>query len=116
MYSIAQWRGRFGNKNNLYNLLKKRLLNNEQIIVKDVYRSLIDIDDLKLICDNCIHLKNEIVSVCYIEKIKVIEIVNIIANLLNIEPNIKMMSITENLHIENSFIVNEFLKNKTIGT
>jgi hypothetical protein len=112
IFKIPNIVGFGGSENNIFNFFKKKILNKDEILVKDVYRSLIDIDDLILICENCMYLKNEIVYLSFIEKIKVIDIVNMISNELKIKPNIKIDMSSEDFNTENSDIVNDFIKNK----
>jgi nucleoside-diphosphate-sugar epimerase len=72
-----------GNINNIFNYLNKKIINDELIKVQNVNRSLIDIDDVKNICEYCFNLKNKILNISNIEIIKVIDIVNIMSSELN---------------------------------
>jgi hypothetical protein len=112
IFKIPNIVGVGGNKNNLFNFFKKKIIDKDQIIVKDTYRSLIDADDLKIICDYFLYLNNEVIYISYIERIKVIDIVNIIGDELKIEPNIKIEYKSSDSNFENSNIINEFIKNK----
>jgi nucleoside-diphosphate-sugar epimerase len=97
---LSQVVGNGGNKNTLLNFICRKLKMNEEIIVyKKAYRSLIDVDDVKRIVDivldqqdkKCIYM-----AVPFIEKLLVKEIVNLVARWLNIIPKIKLVEIMEN--------------------
>jgi nucleoside-diphosphate-sugar epimerase len=113
IFRLPQIIGNTGNKNNLFNHIKTSILNNEEVIVhENVYRALIDIDDLvKLVNNLKASINREIINISYIEKINVIDIVNIIFILYNIEPKIKIIKneIDNNWNIDNDIIVDEAL-------
>jgi nucleoside-diphosphate-sugar epimerase len=100
-----------GNQNNLFNLLRNKISKNEIVDVFDTYRSLIDIDDLKNIIDSLIEDEIGFINLCYIERIKVIEIVNIMKILLNNDEliiNIKKDQVID--MIENSTSIDRYIK------
>lgn len=112
IFKIPNIVGFGGNKSNLFNFFKNKILKKEQIVVKDNYRSLIDVDDLRLICDSCLHLDNQIIYISFIEMMKVIDIIDIISNELKVKANTFMESQLEYYNVENTDIVNEIIKNK----
>jgi len=78
-----------GNDKTIFNYFKNKIKNDDVIIVKDVFRSLIDVDDLKKICDGLINLENnKTLKISYIEKMKVVDIINEISKNLGKTPNI----------------------------
>ena len=93
--------GNGGNVKNIFNYLNIKIINDEFIKVQNVTRSLVDIDDIKKICEYCFNLKNKILNISNIETIKVIDIVNIISNELNKSPKteiIDVVFITEDIN------------------
>ena len=92
---LPQAVGHGGNQNTLVNFIVNRLKNYEQISVyKNVYKSLIDVVDVKRIVDILIkkwHDKNTYVQFPYVEKLEAFEIVELIANQLGIEPKIVLI-------------------------
>ena len=100
--------GNGGNNNNIFNYFKINIIEGNLIKVQDVYRSLIDIEDIKNICEYCMLLDNSIINISEIESIKVLDIINIISDELNVTPVIEINLTTKtNLEIKNSEIVNE---------
>jgi len=83
--------GNGGNVNNIFNYLNQKILNDEVIKVQDINRSLIDIDDVKKICEKCFNIKNTILDISIIEEIKVIDIVNIISDELNKKTEVEII-------------------------
>ena len=77
-----------GNDKNMFNYFKRKIKNDEEIFVKDVFRSLVDVDDVKKIFDNLINLNKKTIEFSYVEKTKVIDIVNELALFLCKKPNI----------------------------
>ena len=82
-----------GNINNIFNYLNKKIINDEFIKVQNVNRSLIDIDDVKNICEYCFNLKNKMLNISNIEIIKVIDIVSIMSNELNKSPKTEIIDV-----------------------
>ena len=81
---LPQILGKNGNKNNIINFFFDRINNNKKIDIIDTYRSIIDIEDLVKIVNYLVELKyNGIISINYIEKIKVLDIINIIEKIKN---------------------------------
>lgn len=83
--------GNGGNVNNIFNYLNQKILNDELIKVQDINRSLIDIDDVKKICEQCFNIKNTILDISIIEEIKVIDIVNIMSDELNKKTEVEII-------------------------
>ena len=92
---LPQAVGHGGNQNTLVNFIVNKLKNNERInAYKNVYKSLIDVADIKGIVDVLVkkwHDKNTYVEFPYVEKLSALEIVHIISNRLNITPNIELI-------------------------
>jgi nucleoside-diphosphate-sugar epimerase len=83
--------GNGGNVNNIFNYFKTKIIEKSVIKVQNVNRSLIDIDDVKKICERCLDIKNTILHISHIESTKVIDIVNIISSELNKKVKIKLV-------------------------
>lgn len=83
--------GHGGNQNNLFNYLNKKIMNEEIIKVQNVYRSLVDVHDMKNICKYCFFLKNKILEISGIETIKVSEIVEVMSYELNKKPEVELI-------------------------
>lgn len=66
--------GSGGNPNNMFNYFKRLIKSEDRIIVKNVFRSLLDVDDLKIICDELMFLKNKIINISHIKTYKVLDI------------------------------------------
>ena len=100
--------GNGGNKNNIFNYFIKNITENNLIKVQDVYKSLIDIDDILNICQYCMESNNCIINIASIEQIKVIDIINILSEELNIKPTIEEIK-TNNIYttIKNSSVVED---------
>ena len=115
IFRIPQIVGCGGNQNNLVNHIKNLIINNEEIKIDEkIERSLLDITDLTEIVNFCKdRVTCETINVSGIEKCKVTTICGFIGNILNKEPNIKILKYSEHLNwdIENSDIVNKFLSN-----
>jgi hypothetical protein len=91
---LPQVIGNGGNKNTLINFIVNKLYNNEEILVyKNTYKSLIDVDDVKRITDVLLkaHTNKMHIEFPYIEKLLVRQIVNLVAKQLKIEPKIKFI-------------------------
>jgi nucleoside-diphosphate-sugar epimerase len=84
-----------GNNHELVNYIVNSIkTNNEITVYKNTYKSLIDVDDVKGIIDILLKKwkdKNTYVEFPFIEKLYVIEIVNLIAKQLNIKAKIKFV-------------------------
>ena len=92
---LPQVIGNGGNQNNLFNYIISNIKNNNTInIYNNVYRSLIDVEDVKKIVDILVKKwldKNTHISFSHIEKLLVKDIVFLIAKKLNIKPVINMV-------------------------
>ncbi len=114
IFRVPQIIGGTGNKHNLVNHIKNLILNNEEVVVyKNVYRALLDVDDLVKIVD---YFKDttlcETIYISNIEKISVLDIVNIISNQLKIKAKIKMVdSENNNWFYENDMAVDDAISN-----
>jgi UDP-2-acetamido-2,6-beta-L-arabino-hexul-4-ose reductase len=119
IFRLPQIIGNAGNKNNLFNIIKTSLLNNEEVIVyENVYRALIDIDDLVQLVNYLKDLINrQIINISNIEKVSVIDIVKTISKLINVEPKIKLVKnkTDNNWHVDNDIIVSEALAKLNIS-
>ena len=90
---LPQVIGNGGNQNNLFNYIVSNIKNNKAINAWNVYRSLIDVDDVRRIVDILIKKwsdKNTYVIFPYIEKLLVRDIVYLISKALNIKPVINI--------------------------
>jgi dTDP-4-dehydrorhamnose reductase len=92
---LPQVIGKTGNNNTLVNFIVKKLKNQEELnVYKNVYKSLIDVEDVKGIVDILVKKwndKNIYVDFPYIEKLTVIDIVNLISNQLNLKSKIVLV-------------------------
>jgi len=97
---LSQVVGNGGNKNTLLNFICRKLKRNEEIIVyKKAYRSLIDVEDVKRMVDIVLDQQDNkciYVTVPFIEKLLVKEIVNLVAKWFGVIPKIKLMDVMEN--------------------
>lgn len=115
VFRIPQIIGNKGNKNNLSNFFKNAIKNDNSIIIlnNDIDRALIDINDLVKIFVQCMFMRNAIIYLSHIEKLKLINIIihigetmgktkTDIDKLIKIETNIGKY----NWNVDNSEIVN----------
>lgn len=111
IFRLPQIIGNRGNSNNLVNFLKHSINNDLEIIVyNDVERALIDIEDLVMVVNYCKNkINHEILNFSGIEKLNVIILCNLIGNILNKKPILKITNDVENnnWNTKNSDIVNE---------
>jgi nucleoside-diphosphate-sugar epimerase len=111
IFRIPQVVGRNGNPNNLVNHIKNSILNGNEIITNmRVERALLDVEDLVKIVNYCKDKTNhETLNLSGIEKIKVYTLCNLIGELLNKEPLIKIFDNIEynNWDIDNSKLIDE---------
>jgi nucleoside-diphosphate-sugar epimerase len=113
IFRIPQIIGRTGNKNNLVNYFKNSIINGDEItIFNNTQRALIDIDDLVKIVTYCKNNSSrETLIISDIEKVNVVDVVNLIATSLNIEPKIKFIDKSGgNWDIKNSDLVTQALQ------
>jgi nucleoside-diphosphate-sugar epimerase len=125
IFRIPQVVGRNGNPNNLVNHIKNCVLTGNEIITNNyIERALLDVEDLVMIVNHC---KNKTISetlnLSGVEKIKVYDLCNLIGELLNKTPIVKIVDNIEynNWVIDNSELINEAIinfdkKNYTINT
>jgi nucleoside-diphosphate-sugar epimerase len=107
--------GKGGNKLNIYNNLKSKIINNESIIVYDIYKSFLDVDDMKLICLECLKYNKIILNICYIEKIKLTLFISLIMKKLNKTTNINIVYNYEEVLLDNSKEINEVIKSLNLN-
>jgi UDP-2-acetamido-2,6-beta-L-arabino-hexul-4-ose reductase len=111
IFRIPQLVGRNGNPNNLVNHIKNCVLSGDKIITNNyVERALLDVEDLVMIVNYCKDKTiNETLNLSSIEKIKVCDLCNLIGELLNKTPIIKIVDNIEynNWVIDNSELINE---------
>lgn len=114
IFRIPQVVGVKGNENNIVNFIKNSIKNdNELLVYQNVYRSLIDVEDLVNIVMYCVtKTNNELLTFSYIEKIKVVDLSTKISNLLRKSPKIKEEPSSSNLNWEslNHSLINESLE------
>jgi nucleoside-diphosphate-sugar epimerase len=125
IFRIPQVVGRNGNPNNLVNHIKNCVLTGSEIITNNyIERALLDVEDLVMVVNHC---KNKTISetlnLSGVEKIKVYDLCNLIGELLNKTPIIKIVDDIEynNWVIDNSELINEVIinfdkKNYTLNT
>lgn len=114
IFRVPQIIGKSGNKNNLFNNFKNIIINGGEVTVyKDVYRSLLDVDDLVKIVDYFKDtLNNEIINISDIEKISVLDIVINISEALKKTPNIKLIK----KHDDNNWVsINDIIVDEAIN-
>lgn len=99
IFRIPQVIGETGNKNNLVNFIRKTLIQHQEIICyTNVFRSILGVDDLVDIVNYCKDLNSdEPILISGIEKVSALDLILIIANILEVEPRIlKSVSHGEN--------------------
>jgi hypothetical protein len=109
IFKIPNIIGFGGHEKNLVNFFKNKLVNNEEICVQKTTRAIIDVNDLKLLCEKCFNLINQIVVISYIERVEVTNIVEILSKILDVEPKIFIVPSYNNSKIENSEIINRLI-------
>ena len=111
IFRIPQVVGRIGNPNNLVNHIKNCILNGNEIMTNNyVERALLDVEDLVMIVNYCKDKTiGETLNLSGIEKIKVYDLCNLIGELLNKKPIIKIVDNIDynNWVIDNSELINE---------
>lgn len=119
IFRIPQIVGFLGNQNNLFNHLVNNVkTNNTNIVYSNVERSIVDIDDLKLIVDYCKDKTiNEIINLSHIEKISIIDLCDKIYLKFGVEPKtlIKINPENQNWSVDNSKIIKDALINIKIN-
>lgn len=111
IFRIPQVVGRNGNPKNLVNYLKNCIINNFEILTNsNIERSLLDVDDLVKIVNYCKdRILCEILTVSGVEKIKVLNMCELIGDILNKKPILKIVDDLEheNWSVKNSKIIDE---------
>ena len=120
IFRVPQIIGNKGNKNNLFNFFKESILNDKEItIFENTIRALLDIDDLVRIVEHCKDKVNsKIVNISYIEKINVLNLVDLMSRHLNKIPKLKKVANNNegDWTINNSRIINKCIKSLDIQT
>jgi UDP-2-acetamido-2,6-beta-L-arabino-hexul-4-ose reductase len=120
IFRIPQIVGHLGNQNNLFNHLVNNVKTNiTNIVYLNVERSIVDVDDLKLIVDYCKDkVVNETIILSYIEKISIIDLCNKIYSKFCTRPKIQLKINPENQNwdVDNSNIIKDALINLKINT
>ena len=120
IFRIPQIVGYLGNQNNLFNHLVNNVkTNTTNIVYSNVERSIVDVDDLKLIVDYCKDKTvNETINLSHIEKISIIDLCNKIYSKFGLKPKIslKINPENQNWNIDNSNIIKDALINLKINT
>lgn len=115
IFRVPQIVGELGNSRNIINHFKNCINNKEEItIYENTQRSLIDVEDLVDIVNYCKDkTEREILNFSYIEKIEVLDLCHLIANILNQKPIIKCIKnkLSNNWDIENSKLIEKALMN-----
>lgn len=115
IYNVPQILGNIGNKNNLVNYLIHSLKEKKFITIqKDTYRSIIDVGDLKDVVLKTLETNYKIFNISHIELLTVMDILKIISNIYNIEPNYIEIENGVSTNIENDEIIDEILKELNI--
>jgi nucleoside-diphosphate-sugar epimerase len=102
---LPQVIGTGGNPANLFNYLVRNI--GKEITVYDkAYKSLIDVEDLKAITKLLLKISSNkgTFELPYIEKLTVLEIVNLIGKVMNINPKIKLVDHESTLPIRSTFM------------
>lgn len=119
IFRVPQLVGKTGNKNNLINFITDLVKNNKPVnCYNNVYRSLLDIDDLTNIVNYCCDTYNETIVISGVEKVPVLDIINEIGTLLKKEPIINKIDspLQNNWFVENSDVVKCAIKYCKIET
>jgi len=113
IFRIPQIIGKIGNKSNLINHLKNKILEGETVTVfENIDRALVDIDDLVRIVDYCKDITTcDLIKLSSIEKISVLDLVKLIGLSLDKEVFIEINKNKESINwdVDNSDIINETL-------
>lgn len=119
IFRVPQIVGKVGNPNNLVNFIKNSIINKNKIdIYGDVERSLIYINDLVNITFYCFDKVNsKTLFLSGLEKIRVIDLCDIIGDILNIKPIYDKINNEKNDKwvFENSDLINESINKNGIS-
>ena len=107
IFRLPQIIGYGGNKYNLFNFIREKIINGEKLDIFDSHRSFLDVEDLRRICDYCLNINREIITVSEIQKSKVMDIVGYIADSLNMKPTMNILDSVEEYDSINSPIIEE---------
>lgn len=102
-----------GNSRNIFNFFKESIENGKSLEIIKSTRSLVDVEDLKKICEYCLSERNCTLTLSTIERMSVFEMANMIADEIGIPANINLTNEEEIIDIENSFLIEEAIS--TIG-
>jgi hypothetical protein len=108
---VPQIVGNGGNKQNFFNFIKNKIVEGSEINLKNGLKSLIDVDDLKIIVHYVVknNLINVIINFSYIELMETKKIISIIGDELNITPKIKDDNKFNSVFFENCSISKEII-------
>lgn len=108
---VPQIIGYGGNKKNIINDFKYKILNNKPLeIHKDTYRAIIDLDDLYDIVLQLINeINNEIINISYIQKIYIHDLAKLMSEILNKEINLIVKEKGFSIETENSYIIDKII-------
>jgi len=116
IFRIPQVVGYGGNKNTIFNFLKTTILLGDEIVTNDlVERALIDIEDLVKVVDYCKYSRG-LILLSNIEKIKVVNLCELISKQLNKPLVIKIKPELDicNWNVDNSLVVDDTLRQLNI--
>lgn len=114
---LPQIVGKTGNKNNIFNLFKNKINNNDQLTIYGNFsRSLIDVEDVKTVVLHC--LDNKIygeINFVEVESVNILDLAKRISKILNKKPNYLILNNKEeSISFRNTFVIDELIKNETI--
>lgn len=112
---LPQVVGKGGNPNNFFNFFVSSIMKKEPLTIRNELRSLIDIEDVVKLTDELLNKKFEgIFQINYIEKMKVFEIIQMIAEEINKDLVIQEIQESSLEIEENAEFVENILKEKNI--
>jgi nucleoside-diphosphate-sugar epimerase len=103
--------GHFANEVTFFNSIKTKIQSGQNIIIKNVSRCLIDIDDLKSILPiliDDINEKNKTLNICFNNFSKVIDIVERMEYYLNSKSSKHFVNCNSNVSVDNTYFLDKF--------
>jgi nucleoside-diphosphate-sugar epimerase len=118
IYRLPQIVGKGGNRNNLINFLKQSIIDTKQIIIfTNSLRSILDIEDLVVLCSQTCDLKDKnILNIAGIQFSKIEDIVKIISEKLNMNPILSFRREKQDCYIINSDEIDTAIKKLNINS
>lgn len=118
IYRLPQIVGKGGNKNNLFNFLKKSIIDTKQIFIfPNSLRSILDVEDLVQICSETCDLKDKnILNIAGIEFCKIEDIVEMISKKLNTNAIVFFYRQKQDYFTNNSDEINLTIKKLNINS